>query len=320
MDIGKYIDFAEDQKEKNTIWHLVDRGDGVAKIQQEVLEWAIQGDSDSIWMKFPENVLSENGIDELVRCADVVCENVNSEYPEFLEMVFNSPEYRRKEAQSTREVVCSSMLILTKKRYIARIIDEEGKRYDPHKMKIMGVEIKKANTSNMTKKFLMELVNMILDGHTIHEVKNRINQMKEEFMQSDVKDIATTMNAKKIKSATDTYNLTGSMKGIHYASKAALVYNLRCTNMDRKVVPGDKVSLYYTLGKESAMAFPSDLNTLPDWLLEIPVDYDKMWSKCHKTITNYLKAMDWDIESRKEAIGLELFGLEKVEKTKRRKK
>lgn len=299
---------------KNVVYSFNEKNEYV----QHELNHMISGDTDSCYMKLPNSLTEGLEVGEIVTICDEIGKLANDTFSGYVQRVFNCPDERKDTIQTDREVVSDKSFFLSKKRYIMHVIDMEGIPCD--KMKIAGVEIKKANTSNMTKKFLMELVNMILDGHTIHEVKNRINQMKEEFMQSDIKDIATTMNAKGIKHATDTYNLTGSMKGIHYASKAALVYNLRCTNMDRKVVPGDKVSIYYTLGKESAIAFPSDLNTLPDWLLEIPVDYDKMWSKCHKTITNYLKAMDWDIESRKEAIGLELFGLEKVEKTKRRKK
>lgn len=306
-----YEDF---ENNKNIIWAF----DENTQYTKHDLNHMIAGDTDSAYLKLSKKMIDGLETEEIVTMCDEIAKLTNQTFPDFVQRVFNCPDERKETIQTDREAVSDKSFFLSKKRYIMHVIDMEGIPCD--KMKIMGVEIKKANTSNMTKKILMELVNMILDGRTIHEVKNRISQMKEEFMQSDIKDIATTMNAKKIKSATDTYNLNGSMKGIHYASKAALVYNLRCTTMDRKVVPGDKVSLYYTLGKESAMAFPSDLNTLPDWLLEIPVDYDKMWSKCHKTVTNYLKAMDWDIESRKETIGLELFGLEKVEKTKRRKK
>lgn len=306
-----YEDF---ENGKNVIWVF----DENTQYKKHNLNNMIAGDTDSAYLKLSKPMIDGLEREEIVALCDEVAKLANQTFPDFIQRVFNCPVERKETIQTDREAVSDKSFFLSKKRYIMHVIDMEGIPCD--KMKITGVEIKKANTSKMTKKFLMELVNMILDGYTIHEVKSRITEMKEEFMKSDVKDIATTMNAKKIKSATDTYNLTGSMKGIHYASKAALVYNLRCTTMDRKVVPGDKVSLYYTLGKESAMAFPSDLNTLPDWLLQIPVDYDKMWSKCYKTITNYLKAMDWDIESRKEAIGLELFGLEKVAKTKRRKK
>jgi DNA polymerase elongation subunit (family B) len=318
MDVGNYIDFDENQKHQNTIWTFVDRGDGIAKIQQEVLEWAVQGDSDSVWLKYPEVVTSNFDFDNLVEGADALCDNVNSEYPKFLEMVFNTPKARLKEIQSTREVVCDSILILTKKRYIARVADEEGKRYNPFKMKIMGVEIKKANTSTMTKKFLVELVDLILDGRSRDDVIQRIKEMEQEFKSANIKDVATTMNAKKVKSATETFELTGKMKGVHYASKAAVVYNNLCGTSDKKVMPGDKICLVYVNHQMGAIGFPAEINTLPEWLLEIPLDYDKMWANAKQTMTNYLKALGWDIESQKEALSEELFGLTKVKKKGKR--
>jgi DNA polymerase elongation subunit (family B) len=319
LDVGKYIDFDKKQEKKNTMWHFFDRGDGVAEIKQEILEWAIQGDSDSIWLKFPESVTKKATFDELVEGADILCDNVNSEYPDFLKMVFNSPDYRLKEAQSTREVVCDSIFILTKKRYIARVVDEEGKRHDPFKLKTMGVELKKANTSKITKKFLQELVDMILDGYEREDIITRMKEVEKEFKKADIRDLVTTMNAKTIKKAEKTYELTGGFANVHYASKAAIAYNIRCTNMDRKVVAGDKISLVYVRTNEGVIGYPADMNTLPEWLLNIQLDYDKLWRNCKKTMTNYLKALGWDIASQKEAIGKELFGLVKVDKKSKKR-
>jgi DNA polymerase elongation subunit (family B) len=304
-----YQDFED---EKNIIWFFDENN----QYKQYHLKFMIAGDTDSAYSRLPKGLTKDLTNEEIVIVADEVGNLVNKTFPAHMKRLFNCPDERLGVMQTDREAVSDKSFFLSKKRYIMHVIDMEGEPCD--KMKIMGVEIKKSNTSTITKRFLTELVDLILDGNSRDDVLQRVKEMEQEFKSADIKDVATTMNAKKIKSATETYELTGKLTG-HYASKAALVYNIMASDQDKKIVPGDKICLVYIKDAMGAIGFPAEANTLPEWLLEIPLDYDKMWEKCKQTITNYLKALGWDIESQKEALAEELFGLTKVKKKGKKK-
>ncbi|MDA3806856.1 MAG: hypothetical protein PF440_02995 [Thiomicrorhabdus sp.] len=297
-----YEDFEGD---KNRVWSF--NTESPPQFQQYDLHSLIAADTDSAYIRLPIELTDGLEPDEITIVCDEIGDMLNQTFPDFIQRVFNCPDSRRDTIQTDREAISDKSLFLSKKRYVMHIIDMEGQKCD--KLKIMGVEIKKSNTSTITKRFLMELVNMILDNEDMNSVLERIKSMKTEMYDAPIQDIATSMNCKTLKKCEDSYELTGSMKGFHYSAKAAIVYNLKCGTKDRKIRPGDKIALYYVKdGKNKSIAFPLEINSIPQWLSDIPVDRDVMWEKAHKTITNYLASMGWDIKSRKSELKQQLFG------------
>jgi DNA polymerase elongation subunit (family B) len=305
MDHGRYIDFCEDVL--NTVWALRGRIGGEVSFNKERLEHIIYGDSDSFYAKIPDTLTDGITVDDAVEIADTVCELTNNTYHDFAQLAFNCPPERTYAIQSTREVVADSGLLLTKKRYVLRVVDDEGKRVN--KIKAMGVEVKKSDTSIAVKNILTELVNLILDDCSMEDVLKRVKEIKEEYKSLPVFDIAVPCNTKTLTKINKQYEATGSLKGAHYSAKAAFMWNRMKTNQDQEVYAGQKVGLVYVKHKDfNCIGYPIDLQTLPDWFLDIPVDTDKMWTTAYKKITNYLKSVGWDIESRKEEARNELFG------------
>jgi DNA polymerase elongation subunit (family B) len=265
-------------------------------------------DTDSIMLSLDKIFPTKDAdLDEVVELADAVGEITNQGFAEFCKFAFNAPDDRLGVIKTEREVVSDKSLFLSKKRYILSVVDDEGKRVD--KLKIQGVELKKSDTSTATKKYLLELVNMILDDKSMEDVLRRVNEMKGEFREESLFDIAVPCNTKTLSKINKTYELTGSLKGAHYSAKAAFMWNKTKTNQDQEVYAGQKIGLLYVKHPNfSCIGYPIDLQTLPDWFLEIPVDYDKMWEKCYKKLTNYLTSVGWDIKSRRDAVVNDLFG------------
>jgi hypothetical protein len=288
------------------VWSWVDTPAGKS-FEHIHVNHLIAGDTDSAMLKIPEVYASKLTEEELIAKADEVGRRVNQSFPDFVQFAFNCPAVRSDSIKTAREVVADKGFYLSKKRYILHIIDSEGKRVD--KMKIQGVEIKKTGTATFTKRILMEIVNMILDGADVHQLNSRIAEFKREYMDTSLLEIANISNCKTLKDAQDYYVAFGELrKGTHYTAKAAIHYNLKCTQYDSPIMPGEKIKLLYCRDVLNVIGFPVDMTTLPEWFNDIIIDRELMWGKVNKTITNYLESMGFDLKSRKAALSRDLFG------------
>jgi DNA polymerase elongation subunit (family B) len=187
-------------------------------------------------------------------------------------------------------------------------VDSEGKRVD--KLKIQGVQLKKSNVSPFTKKILRKVVDMILDGAGVDDLTKVVKDAKSEFMDAPIKDIATPMGCATIVKAQEVYDSTKGFKGVHWAAKAACMWNILSTDRDHKINAGEKVRLVYIRGNKlsTSIAYPSDLTELPSWFTDMVLDRDLMWEKVDDVIVAYLEAIGYDIKSRKEDLRKNLFG------------
>lgn len=296
----------EDFLKTNVIWGWVDTENGY-KWDSIDLNNARAGDTDSIMLEFPSQIAAELDVDSAVEIADTIGKLTNKAFPDFCMHAFNCPEERKHTIQTDREVVSDKSLFLSKKRYIMHIVDSEGQRVD--KLKIMGVELKKSDTSKAIKTLLMELVLAILDGETETELLPLIKEMKIRFKNFPPSEIAKPINVKTLKKCQDMYDTTGDMKGFPYQVRAAMFWNSLCGKTDKTIVPGDKVGLLYIKHHESKyIAFPIDMTIFPEWFTDLQVDYDTEWEKAHKKLESYLASIGLDIQGRKDTIKQELFG------------
>jgi len=298
-----YKDFVK----TNKIWCWVEDGQDL-KFTTYTVNNMVAGDTDSGYFSIADCVNENSNVDDVVTFADEIGKLTNESFPDFVMKAFNCPEERKDIIKTDREAVSDKSLFLTKKRYIMHVVDSEGNRVD--KLKIMGVEIKKSDTSDALKKILMDLVKMILDGYSKEDVFDAVDTMKEKFYTMPVHEIAKPISVKTLKKCQDMYKMTGSMKGFPYQVRAAMFYNSLCGITDKMVYPGEKVGLVYIKHpKSNYIAFPIDSSKLPNWWeKEIVIDYKTEWAKAHKKIINYLSSLDWDFKSIKDNKKKELFG------------
>lgn len=305
MDTGKYIDFS-DPHHPNTIWNFIPN-DGGFKFDLYTLEHARLGDSDSIYCSLPLRVTENLNDDEIVALSDDIVGFVNDSYPDFLKHAFNCPVDRLSEIQSNREIVSDLTFVVSKKRYAAHVIDDEGERVNT--LKIMGLETKRSDTPVVVQEFLLRIIQMILSDMSETEVLEACNGMKIDYRKEDIRRIARPMSCKKLHIYEEKYNETGSMKGFPYQVRAAMLYNSMCSPLDEKINAGEKIMLVYIKSDiGGCIAFPMDSATLPEFINDLPIDYDKQWEKVEKKINGYLKAMGWDFASKKADKRKELFG------------
>lgn len=308
MSDTTYEDFLTTQESPNTCWCWVQYEDGSYNWEESSINNAIAGDTDSIMLSmkllFPDDF---DDVDLAIEVADTVGDLTNGSFPDFCKHAFNCPDDRASIMGAAREVVSDKSLFVSKKRYAMHVVDSEGQRVD--KMKIMGLEVKKSDTSIILKEMLYKLIDLILDGYDADQIVEEIDKMKKEFYSLEPHKISKPISVKTLKKCEDSFRMTGSTKGFPYQVRAAMHWNAKCGPNDKRIMPGDKVRLLYIRGRESKyIAFPVDMVTMPDWFNEIVVDYDTEWEKANKKIESYLSSVGMDVAGRKAAIRNNLFG------------
>lgn len=297
----------KNMKEENS-FEIFKKVDGFWELKPYCAENMIAGDTDSSMFSLHHVFQTETDIEEVVGFADEVGKRVNDSFPEYVEAVFNCPEERKHTIKTDREIVADASLFVTKKRYIMRIQDKEGERKES--LKIMGLEIKKSDTSKAVKEFLKELAVMMLEGNDYEKIRESIEEFKSTFFHLSFFDLGIPKPTKKLKEYQEHYERTGSLKHIPYHVRAAMFYNSMCGKRDQPIRVGDKFLLCYVKHPKSKyMGIPIDMNELPEWVKEIPIDYETEWQKAEVKINNYLKSLGWDEVSRKKKKAAMLFGV-----------
>lgn len=294
----QYKDFTE----FNRVWTWTENG-----FEPVHLDLLVAGDTDSSMFSLEKHFDETADIDQVCQYADSIAKKVNNSFPEFVKRAFNCPDDRKHTVQTDREIVSDKSLFLTKKRYIMHVVDKEGKRVD--EKKIMGVELKKSDTSEAAKQILTDLVDWILDGVPSDEIRQRIKKIRISFADRSLQNIARPISVKGLRKYEEELRTTGSMKGFPYQARAAMYYNSLCSPSDEKIKPTDKIGVLNIKHPEyKNIAFPIDLDELPAFMYTVVYDYDLMYQKTFTKIENYLSSLGWDIKGLKDQIKKELFG------------
>ena len=283
-------------------------------------EFVNMGDTDSVYYRiepFVELYKKEHpnaDIGEIVQFCDdfeeqyiqPIIQNTIDEFSNTLNA------YNPSKISAKKETVADSILAVAKKKYIARLRESESTIYplDSPKLKIMGLELIKSTTPNFTKKYLMQAVNILLDG-TNDQLINFIKNIKNEFLKVNINDIVMV---------SSTNNLDYDLKGttpIPIAARASIYYNNYITknnllNKYNLIQAGDKVKLVYIKDQNpfaSIVKRVNGKNLIPNIiafsnnefakLLKDYIDYDVQFEK---SFLNPLKIMsvsiNYDVEEK----------------------
>jgi len=249
----------------------------------------IYGDTDSCyfsaWPMVKEDVEAGNlewSKEKCITLMDQVCEQANTTFPDFMLRAFHCPKTRSDVIAAGREIVAQSGLYITKKRYAALVIDNEGFRTDvdgkPGKVKAMGLDLRRSDTPVFMQKFLSELLLMVLTDVPQADVLERITEFRKEFEQRPGFEKGSPKRANKIghyqrlEEKQGKANMPGHVR-------ASINWNtLKRMNGDKysqEIVDGMKVIVcklkQNPLGYTS-VAYPTDQLRLPEWFKELPFD------------------------------------------------
>jgi len=249
----------------------------------------VYGDTDSCyfsaWPMLRDEVASgklEWSKEKCITLMDQVCEQANTTFPKFMADAFHCPPTRSDVIAAGREIIAQSGLFITKKRYAALVIDNEGFRTDidgkAGKVKAMGLDLRRSDTPVFMQEFLSELLLMVLTDKPQEDILERITVFRKEFSERPGWEKGSPKRANKVghyrrlEEKQGKANMPGHVR-------ASINWNtLKRMNGDKysqEIVDGMKVIVcklkQNPLGYTS-VAYPTDELRIPEWFKELPFD------------------------------------------------
>jgi hypothetical protein len=199
-------------------------------------------------------------------------------------------------------LVHNCVVFTAKKKYYARIRDNEGTRYpdDKPKIKVMGLDVIKSSTPRWSKKYLKEVIPHIFDK-TEKELRDWLRTIKGDFINVNKNEIATVGGVSRI-----NYELGKEM--VPFGSRAAIRHNMfnEANGLDSKYAPiqgGDKCKRLYLVEPNK---FNSNIigYTNESFVQEIDcIDYDTQFEKGFlKPLSLMVNVLDYNLEKETEEL------------------
>ena len=274
----------------------------------------IYGDTDSVyfsaWPVVREQVEQGRmawGKDECIALYDQIGEAVNETFAAYMERAFHCPRKMGEIIAAGREVVAQKGLYITKKRYAALVIDNEGFRVDtdgkPGKVKAMGLDLKRSDTPKVMQDFMSELLLEVLTGKEKDHVVDRIKEFKHEFKERPGWEKGTPKRVNNLTKFTAEEKRLGKANMPGHV-RAAINWNyLKKLNGDQysmDIIDGMKTivcklkpnPLNYT-----SVGYPTDETHLPQWFKELPFDDQLMEETIvDNKIDNLFGILEWNLK------------------------
>ncbi|MFC4552227.1 MULTISPECIES: DNA-directed DNA polymerase [Halorussus] len=279
------------------------------------------GDTDSVMLELGADVSKEEAIEQSFE----IEAGINDAYDEFALSELNAENHR---FQIEFEKLYRRFFQAgTKKRYAGHIVWKEGKDVDD--IDITGFEYKRSDIAPITKKVQKQVIDMIVHGEDLDDVKDYVHDIIEDFQAGnvDLDDVGIPGGIGKRLDAYDT--ATAQVRGAKYANL------MLGTNFQRGSKPKrlylDTVHPDFWQRMETEEGFDPSGNSTADRLYrefkkepdvicfefadqvpeEFEVDWDKMLDKTLQgPIERILEALDisWDeVKSGQEQTGLGSF-------------
>ena len=284
-------------------------------LKTDGIDYVIAMDTDSIYLNmgpFVDAVFKgrEKTTDEVVNFLDKVCELELEKYIEssYQELADYLNAYENKMVMK-RENIAERGIWTGKKRYILRVWDSEGVRYEKPKLKMMGIEAIKTSTPAPCRKFIKQAIDIIMTRDE-DDVINFIEDARSQFKKLSPGEIAFPRSVSEINkwmSRTEMYN-----KGCPIHVRGAILYNhyTKKAGLDKKyasIQSGEKIKFLYLKKpntiQENVFSFIQEFPRELD--IEKYVDYDTQFQKSFvEPMKIILDSIGWSVEKR---VSLESF-------------
>jgi len=246
--------------------------------------------------------------DSIIELYDEMADMVNETFPQFMYDAFHCPKSRGEVIKAGREIVGTTGLFITKKRYAVLVYDKDGKRQDikgkEGKIKAMGLDLRRSDTPVFIQKFLSELLEMVLTDATQEKVLEHIVNFRIIFKERPGWEKGSPKRANKITYYQAKENDEGKARLPGHV-RASINWNtLQRMNSDKysmSIVDGMKVIVCKLKNNPlgiTSVAYPVDELRLPQWFKELPFDHDAMETIIiNKKLENLIGVLHWDLRS-----------------------
>ena len=270
-------------------------------------DYVIASDTDSLYINMGPLVESvfkgrEKTTESIVSFLDKVC---NLEFEKYIESSYQElADYVNAYDQKMfmkRECIAERGIWTAKKRYILRVWDSEGVRYEEPKLKIKGIEAIKSSTPAPCRKMLKESFNILMSGSEDDMIKF-IDDSRSKFKKLKPEEISFPRSAsdvQKYQASSQIY-----IKGTPIHVRGALLFNHyikqnKLTTKYSLIQNGEKIKFVYlkkpNIIHENVISFiqefPKELN------LDKYIDYDLQFEKAFlEPLKTILDIIGWNVE------------------------
>ncbi|NBP16855.1 hypothetical protein EBU95_21120, partial [bacterium] len=214
-----------------------------------------------------------------------------------------------------RESIGDVGLFLQKKRYVLRVLDDEG--IPVEKFKYTGVEVVRTTMPKAIKPYAKKIIETMLLTKSVTETNAVLNECYDIFKRLSLTDIAFVMGIKGYEKYVPNCNEFNTAKGMPLHVKSAYYHNLILEKLGvadkyEKINSGDKVRYVYLqtpnkYGIESVgfkYIFPTEFESV------FKPDYDKMFDKIlFSMIERFYDNVKWTARKPADNVQCELFDL-----------
>jgi len=281
-------------------------------------ETVIYGDTDSVYFSaYPvlKKEVDAGNIpwtkDNVITLYNQIADQANTTFPDFMLRAFHCPNSRSDVIAAGREIVAQTGLYITKKRYAALVIDDEGNRKDVDgktgKVKAMGLDLRRADTPPYMQEFLMKVLTRVLEEAPQQEIIDMIIQFRKDFESRPAWEKGTPKRVNNLNKFRTLEEKQGKANMPGHV-RAALNWNtLKKINNDKyseDIVDGMKTIVCKLkpnpLGYTS-VSYPTDQLRLPQWFTELPFDDAAMAETIiDNKISNLIGVLDYPLEDTKQ--------------------
>jgi len=134
-----------------------------------------------------------------------------------------------------REVIAESSIMVAKKKYVMKVLDDEGVRLiDKPKYKIMGMESVKSSTPAWAKSLLVDCYKIAVEGEE-SDLHDMVSKFEKAFYGYAIEDVAIPTGVNNILKYADKDKIFA--KGSPKQVKAALIHNWLVDKKELKISP-----------------------------------------------------------------------------------
>ena len=280
----------------------------------------IYNDTDSSYisierlMKQDGKLFHENGkiTPEAYEHAQSVEDHLNQEITKWSEKILNSKDSR---FVFKRECMSDVGVFLQKKRYVLRVLDDEG--IPMNKFKYTGVEVVRSTIPAPIKPYIKKIIETMLDSETRSTTNDVFLQAYETFKGLGVEDYSFVMGISDYEKYSSKCSGFVTCKGMPIHVKAAYHYNQLIDKLDlagehEKIETGDKVRYFYVTQPNKygikAIAYKYYLPKQFQQIFE--PDKEKMFEKIiYSIIERFYEAVKWRLSKPSAQVQTDLFEL-----------
>ena len=274
----------------------------------------VYGDTDSVyfsaWPMMKTDVESgkaEWSKEIVTALYDNIADEVNVDFPVFMERAFHCPRTNGEIIRGGREIVATKGLYITKKRYAVLIYDQEGFRLDtegkPGKVKAMGLDLKRSDTPKVMQDFLGDLLKDVLTGQQREDTIEKIKEFKNTFHERPGWEKGTPKRVNNLTKYTAEEKRLGKANMPGHVRAAMNWNNLRKMNGDKysqEIMDGQKTIVCKLKSNPlgfTSIGYPTDETHLPQWFKDLPFDDSLMEETIvDQKIDNLLSVLNWDLK------------------------